>query len=360
MIDKRLMVPSMFGPKEVYTGKGASMVLKYIQASEFLLLSSGTVKGTEPYSKLLKHLEGKKVNEEVVKSASEENVVEIAKRYSGSQVEVIIAVGGGKVLDASKAIRFLMDNPDKDLNALAGLFAFPVLKRKLVLIPTTPATGSEASTNAVIFRGGVKTPYSNKDFLPDMAVLDCGFLQSIPPDKMHQFTADIFGHGFEAYFSKMSNHFAKANVDASLKLLLEAIQELKKSPADSKALEKLQISGYLGGLAAGNAFVGACHALAHAAENMNGRGHGELVLVLTRPCLEWLKEKTKYEEYARFINSYAATGLEQHIDPAAIKGLQDDQWAEMALKDPSIKTSPVKMTKELVVELIQHIRKVRG
>lgn len=360
MIDKRLMVPTFFSPKEVYFGKGASMVIKYIQNSEVLVVSSNTVRNTEQYRKFMGYLEGKKSHEEVVKEATEETAIDIANRYSDSPVEVIIALGGGKVLDTAKVLRFLMDNPTKTLNDLAGAFTFPDLRRKMVLIPTTPATGSEANMNAVITRSGVKTPYTNKGFLPDMAILDNSFLQTISPQAMTPFEGDIFAHGFEAYFSKMANHFTRGHVKASLDLLQEAISDLKKNPGDVKALEKLQVSGFMGGLAAGNAYVGACHALAHAAESLKKASHGSLVLALTRPYLEWHREKTKNEEYGRFIELFERTGLDAYVDNSVLKNLDDNSWAERAMNDASIKTSPVRMTKELVIELIQYVHKLRG
>jgi hypothetical protein len=66
MISKRLMVPTVYGPGEVYFGQGAVMVLKSIEAREFLVLVTQPVKSSEHYGKVGKYLEGKVFHEEVV------------------------------------------------------------------------------------------------------------------------------------------------------------------------------------------------------------------------------------------------------------------------------------------------------
>lgn len=360
MISKRLMVPTVYSPAEIYFGQGAAMVLKYMEAKEFLVLVTQPVKSSEQYGKIHKHLEGKTYHEEIVEEPTDERITEIGRRYEGSQVEVIVGIGGGRVMDASKVVRYIMDNPGKTIDDLSKVFTFERIKRKLVLIPTTPGTGSEASTAAVIYRNGVKTPLTNKDFIADIAILDSGFLLSLPPQTLTPFMGDVFAHDFEAYFSKLSNPIVKANADASLSLLVESVGMLRQNPKDVKGLDKLQLAGYLGGLAQGNAYTGACHALAHGAENLRKLPHGDAVLTLAKPYLEWLREKGKIEECARFLSIYDKLGFEEQVKKDMFTGIADDAWADSALNDPSVKTSPIRMDKPLMLDLISFVRRTRS
>jgi len=360
MIGKRLMVPTVYSPGEVYFGQGSAMVLKSIEAKEFLVLVTQPVKASEQYAKINKHLEGKTYHEEVVEEPTDEKIMEIGRKYENSQVEVIVGIGGGKVMDTAKVVRYVMDNPGKTIDDLSKAFIFEKKRRRLVLIPTTPGTGSEASTAAVIYRNGVKTPLTNKDFITDIAILDSNFLLSLPPQMLTPFIGDIFAHDFEAYLSKMSNPIVKANADASLSLLVDAVGALKQNPKDVKALDKLQLAGYLGGLAQGNAYVGACHALAHGAENLKKISHGNAVLALSRPYLEWLRERGKVEECARFLAMYDKMGLDEQVGTGMFSDMADDPWAEAALKDPSVKTSTLRMDKPLMLDLITFVRRTRS
>ena len=72
------------------------------------------------------------------------------EKYSNSKPEVIIAIGGGKVIDTAKCVKLVLDNTDIDFTNMHKIQYGRINEIKLVAIPTTPSTGSEANAVAVI------------------------------------------------------------------------------------------------------------------------------------------------------------------------------------------------------------------
>jgi len=351
------MVPHIYFGSELYIGKGGFMTLKYIEEENFLIFVSEVVKHFENYSKIEKYMEGKSYTEEIIENSTEEIILEMRNKYKNSKLDVIVAVGGGSVIDVAKITKFLLENPEHDLETLRKEWYNQNQKIKLVAVPTTPTTGSEATYTALLKNNqNEKVAYVNRSFIPDIAILDVNFLVSIPLEKLIPMTADIFGHAFEGYFSRVSNVITKTHAISSIKFLKEGIAGLKKNEKDLKSLEKILIAGYFGGVAVGNAFVGACHALAHTAESKIDRGHSNLILNLIKPTLTWHQKQTENADYGKFLKDYEEIGYEKYVESGIFDGLDADWWANAAAKDPAIKTNSVRMKVDAVLELVNWIK----
>ena len=114
--------------------------------------------------------------------------LEILVGKVSEQNDVIIACGGGSVLDLAKALK-------KDL------------KIPLIVCPTTPSTGSETTQYALLIEDKTKnkTLIKTHRILPDVVIYDWSLLKSIPKEQMGYFLFDILGHSFEALVSRMAS-----------------------------------------------------------------------------------------------------------------------------------------------------------
>ncbi|MFX0134830.1 MAG: iron-containing alcohol dehydrogenase [Candidatus Hodarchaeota archaeon] len=357
MIKKNIMIPHIYYVNELFMGKGALSTLKYIEEEKFLIFVSKTVKFLENYQKIEKYLDGKTYTEEIIEDCFEKKILEYRDKYKDYNPDVIVAIGGGKVIDSAKIVKFLIENPDHDLETLKNEYYNYNKKIKLVAVPTTPSTGSESNSTALTkSEQNEKTAYINRSFIPDMAILDYAFLESIPLDKLIPMTGDIFGHSFESFFSKLSKQLIIIYAKSSMKFLKKGILGLKKNKEDKKSLESIMVAGHVGGIAAGNAFVGACHALAHAAEIKIDKGHSSLIMNLIKPILTWHQKKTENPDYEQFINAYNEIGYDSYLEPGVFDALDNNWWAETALKDPAVKTNPIRMKLESMLELVNWIK----
>ena len=361
MIRKKLMVKKLYNNPEVYYGKGAVSCLKAIEQTKILFLVSGTVKASDYHTKLDGYFDKKDVTEVIVPEATIDCILDINKELGGRpSPEIIVAVGGGKVLDVAKVARVMIDNPTLDFEALTKNSFCDNSNTALVAIPTTPGTGSETNAIAVVRdAAGRKTPLVNQGFVPDVAVLDHGFMKTLDIRSLYECAADAFSHAFEGSVSVAGTPMLSSIASSALALLRQGFEKLKADPADSKAHADLLQAGHLAGIVQGNAFVGACHALAHVIEEVSGVSisHGASILVTLKPTMEWLKDTTKKPVYDEFLHAYETIGFDKHRDTDVLASIDADQWADLALKDPSISTSPVRMKKENIMVLIDWIRR---
>ncbi|MBN2153512.1 MAG: iron-containing alcohol dehydrogenase [Candidatus Lokiarchaeota archaeon] len=356
MIKKPLMVKRIYNNPEVYYGKGATTsCLKALEQTRLLFMVSGTVKKSEYYTKIFSSLAGKQIQEEAIASPSQENIIQLVDKYAGpAKPDVIVAIGGGKVLDSAKAFRVLADNPGLSFADLEKTRFCEKASTRLVAIPTTPGTGSEANSIAVTRdASGRKIPMINSGFVPDVAILDHEFLLGHDAQAIFEFSADIFSHAFEGSVSAAGTALLSSIARGAISLLKAGIERVKADTKDPKGLEQILHAGHLAGVVQGNAFVGACHALAHAIEEqVPGVPHGQSILLTLKQTILWLKDTTKKPEYDEFLDAYDAIGFDTYRKTELIKGkLDPDKWAEAALKDPSISTSPVRMKKENLLVL---------
>jgi alcohol dehydrogenase class IV len=358
MIKKAMMVKRIYNNPEVYYGKGATgMVLKAIDAENVLVLVSPTVQQSEYYGKILGALDDRQVREEPVSTPEQATVLDLVQKYTADWwPSVIVAIGGGKVLDVAKVMRVLMINPGVTFEDLEKNRFCENSEIKFVAVPTTPGTGSETNSIAVLRTPeGTKIPYINSGFVPDIAILDHEFLMGHDLQALMEFAADIFAHAFEGSVSPASSTLLGAIAKSSMSLLGSALDRLKEDPKDPKALGDLLYAGHLAGIVQGNAFVGACHALAHAIEPQVHVSHGMAILLTLKQTLLWLKETTQKQDYDEFITAYDAMGFDAFRKAEILAGIDPDNWADAALADPSISTSPVRMKKDNILVLIDWI-----
>ncbi|MGP8260576.1 MAG: bifunctional acetaldehyde-CoA/alcohol dehydrogenase [Acidobacteriaceae bacterium] len=199
--------------------------------------------------------------------------VEVANRF---QPDVIVAFGGGSPMDAAKIAWVMYEHPEVDFEDLAmrfmdirkRIYKFPKMgiKATLIAIPTTSGTGSEVSPFAVVTDDvtGKTYPIADYELTPDLAIVDPNLVMSLPKSLTAFGGIDAVVHALEAYVSIMANEFSDGQAIHALKLLKEYLPSAYKNGAnDPKAREKVHYGATIAGIAFANAFLGACHSMAH-------------------------------------------------------------------------------------------------
>lgn len=344
-----------FNP-EIYYGKGAVSCLKSIEQDNLLILLSNTIKNSEYYKTIQSYLAEKSCKEEIIPSPKMRLLLSLREKYINDKPEVIIAIGGGKVIDMAKCLRFLLNNVDVDISKMHEIRFSENNEIKLVAVPTTPSTGSEANAAAVItLDNGIKVPYINDGLIADMAVLDYTFLETLNVSSLYHLAADIFTHAVEGMTSIAQTPFIKALGTSCLSLLESGFNKIKENPKDGKALGDISNAGYLGGLVLGNAGVGACHSLAHTLEKQLGGSHSKHIMSVIKPLMLWSKKESNNPLYDEFLKLYDAIGFEKYVDLESFKKVNVDQWIQDAIKDPNMVYNGIKMDPEKTADLVKFI-----
>lgn len=211
-----------------------------------------------------------------VPSDSDVKVVEAASALvNESGAELIVAVGGGSVLDTAKAAAVLATHGGR-ISDYEGLYIVPGPCTPIVAIPTTCGTGSEVSGGAVIKDHDAKTkvilgsPY----LFPRMAILDPEILRSLPVHLVAYTGMDAMTHAIEAFVSTDREPISEAIALRAVEMLADNLPLAVANRDDIDALSKVQIAASMGGIAFTNAVLGATHAIAHSIGSLHGLHHG--------------------------------------------------------------------------------------
>lgn len=186
--------------------------------------------------------------------------------------DVVIAIGGGSVMDAAKAMRLFYENPEmsfeeayqKFLDIRKRVVRFPKINGvQLVCIPTTSGTGSEVSPIAIISDAKTDIKHTLCDYAltPDVSIVDDQFVQTLPKRLIAWSGFEALGHAIESYVSTMATDFTRG---WSLEAIKTIFANLKKSyDGDLDARKQMHDAATIAGMAYSNAFLGLEHSIAH-------------------------------------------------------------------------------------------------
>jgi acetaldehyde dehydrogenase / alcohol dehydrogenase len=276
-VSRRKAPPQWFRvPSDTYFNAGALESLADLEAKTAVIVTDpdGAARGV--VDAVREHLQvgSVRVFAEVEPEPGVETVRAGVTMLEQVRPELMIAVGGGSVLDAAKVMRLLYEHPEVDLDELMLPFLdprkrvaqYPSMehKLKLVAIPTTAGTGSEVSPGAVITVGDRKATLVDYSLLPDRAIVDPELTLSMPPTVTADSGVDALTHALEAVVSIFASPFTDAFCVQATRLILDALPRAVADGSDLEARTMMADAATLAGLAFSNAFLGVNHALAHA------------------------------------------------------------------------------------------------
>ncbi|WP_278838164.1 bifunctional acetaldehyde-CoA/alcohol dehydrogenase [Ligilactobacillus saerimneri] len=212
------------------------------------------------------------VFEAVTSNPTTEVVADGVRRMQIFKPDVIVALGGGSVMDAAKAMRLFYENPtmtfaearQKFLDIRKRVVRFPKHHDvQLVCIPTTSGTGSEVSPFAIIKDGqtGIKYPLCDYALSPDVSIVDDQFVATMPSDLVARSGFEALAHALESYVSTMATDFTRGWSLQAIKLIFANLEA--SYHGDRQARSRMHNAATLAGMAYANAFLGIDHALAH-------------------------------------------------------------------------------------------------
>ena len=206
---------------------------------------------------------------------------------------MIVAIGGGSVIDCSKALGARIARPNKSLQQMQGLLK--VLKKipDLYAVPTTAGTGSEATAGAVITDGTNHYKFTILDLclVPRYAVLDAELTCPLPPHITAHTGMDALTHAVEAYTNCFCSPLAKKMSLDAIKLIYENLETAYLDGNNKKARENMLLASYYAGVAINNNFIGYVHAIAHGIGGLYGVTHGKANAIILPYVLEAFREK---------------------------------------------------------------------
>jgi acetaldehyde dehydrogenase/alcohol dehydrogenase len=344
-------------PPQIYYKKNSISALEVIPGitKAFIVTSPSSMKNGY-VDKVLHYLKKRPdfihydVYSEVEPDPSVETVMKGAELMRHSQPDVIIALGGGSVLDAAKGMWLFYEHPETDFTSLKQKFlnprkrvvTYPKLrgKAKLIAIPTTSGTGSEVTSFAVITdkQANIKYPLSDPELLPDVAIIDPQFAMTVPKHITADTGMDVLTHALEAFVSVVANEFSDGQIIKAIQLVFEYLPKAYRNGLDELAREKMHYASTMAGMAFNNAYLGINHSLAHAIGAEFNIAHGRANAIFLPHVIRFnAKKPTKFTPFSAY-GQYIA----------------DQRYAELA----KMLGLPARTTEEGINSLIEAITKL--
>lgn len=212
----------------------------------------------------------------------------LAGFYRAQGCDSIIAVGGGSVLDAAKAMGVLVKYPKKSLKSFKGVLKVHKNLPFFIAVPTTAGTGSEATIASVVINEKTNDKFSISDghLVPDVAILDDTLLIGLPQTIISTTGMDAYTHALEAFIGRSGFKFTNENALRALKLIKDNLYDFYVDSDNKNARKNMLYASYYAGLAFTRAYVGYVHALAHSVGGVYHKPHGLCVAVFLPYVLE--------------------------------------------------------------------------
>jgi len=199
-----------------------------------------------------------------------------AMLYAREHCDVIVAVGGGSVIDCAKGIGIVHSN-SCHINAFEGVDQVNVPGPPLICIPTTAGTSADISQFCIIVNspGRYKMAIISKSMVPDVALVDPETTLTVPPYLTACTGLDALTHAIEAYVSTASSPIVDLHALAAINLVWNNLEAAVNLPTAMPARENMVLGSLQAGIAFSNASLGAVHALSHPLGGYLDLPHGE-------------------------------------------------------------------------------------
>ena len=203
-------------------------------------------------------------------------LIEIINNIKNFKPDLILAVGGGAVIDYAKIANVV--DVREDLADLIVNYSYPFKKKytKLTVIPTTAGSGAEVTSNAVIYVDGIKHSFESELLIPDNFFLIPEFLISAPNKIKASAGFDAIAQALESLVSKKSNDQSVEYASKSLRVSVNSFISFVNDPNMKNATE-MSIAANFAGKAISISKTTAPHAASYPFTSLFNISHGHAV-----------------------------------------------------------------------------------
>ncbi len=364
---------------EMVFGDNARLLLgQYILhfgVEKVLLVTDKTIQSFDWFKDIINTLNEQEIQyiifDDVTINPKDTEVASGTAVYLENNCDLLVAIGGGSVIDCAKGIGVLAYNKGT-ISDYEGVdqISFPI--PPLICVPTTAGSAADVSQFAIITNtiNHYKMALASKTLVPDLALVDpivtltCGFDLTVDTG------LDALVHAIEAYVSNASSFMTNTHALAAMDNIFKYLPALSKDLPNLNLRRKVMEACLNAGLAFSNASLGLAHAMAHAIGGRMDLIHGEVNALLLEHIIEFNYDHAtaKYDEIQRLMGETYATndtlapaiktfiaGIRQNTKVNASSLENVEELANYVLKDPCIVTNPKTATLRDVVNIYEKI-----
>jgi len=251
-------------------------------------------------------------------------ILSFLKSHEEYSFDIIIAYGGGAVIDFSKLVALFKNNISvftTDFQSSDDLLdTIPI-----IAIPTTAGSGSEVTKGSIItdVKRKLKLGIRGDDIFPKEAIIDPELTISCPENVTVQTGFDTFSHIFESYVAKKSSIITDRYAEEALLIIKEFLPKCLANRLDIKAREKMSYAALLGGVCVANASTCLPHRLQQAMGGVIDVAHGKGLAILYK---SWFKiaYPFKINKFDKFLNILDIDGTPNSVLENFMKKIKMD------------------------------------
>ncbi len=306
----------LFGKNQILN---LSDVLGKYGKKVLLTYGGGSIKRTGLYDKVKELLSGFEVYEldGIEPNPKLASVYAGEKLCKGNGIDVVLAVGGGSVIDCSKAIAAAACYEGDAWDLIT--FAAPIEKAlPLCTVLTIVATGSEMNSGAVISnpQTNEKIGFMSSHLIPKASILDPIYTFTVPKNQTAAGTADVLSHLLEQYFVSESTFMTDLLVESVIKTVIKYAPVAIAEPENYEAQAQLMWASSIGDngtLSNGNRLCAfSCHGIEHELSAYYDITHGVGLAIVTPRWMRYVLSKNTVDRFAHY--GTAVWGIEPSQD----------------------------------------------
>lgn len=284
--------------------------------------------------------------------------------YAKEHCDVIVAVGGGSVMDCAKAIGIVHVNGGSLLD-FEGVDNIALPSPPLICIPTTAGTAADISQFCIVVNSQerYKMAIISKTVLPDIALIDPETTTTMDAYLTACTGLDALTHAIEAYVSTANSPMTDVHALEAINLIWQNLEQAVIQPMAMPARENMLLGSLHAGLAFSNASLGAVHAMAHSVGGYLDLPHGECNALLLEHVIRFnitsatdrfkqiaqamgievsgMSEKERTKRITDEINKLRQRiGVSSSLAARGVRGSDIPELAGHAVKDACIFTNP--------------------
>lgn len=297
-----------------------------------------------------------------------------AEVYMSSECDIIVAIGGGSVIDCAKGIGTIVENDGK-ISDFEGVDQIKIPLPILISIPSTAGSAADVSQFAIITNteDNYKMVLASKILVPDLALIDPVVTTTCDLDLTIDTSLDALVHAIEAYVSNASSFMTDMHALKAIEIITQYLPELVTSLDNLNYRSSIIQACLHAGLAFSNASLGLVHAMAHALGGRYDLVHGEINAILLEhvvafnysSAIERYNEiqilmenimEQKFESLTECINHFITSiRPNKMVHELYTQKINFEALAAFVLKDPCIVTNPANVSKEDVVKIYERV-----
>lgn len=317
------------------------------------------------------------VYSEIKPNPTVKNVQDGVAACKEANADVLVAVGGGSVIDTAKGIGIVMTNPDRaDVVSLNGLSNTKNKAMPIIALPTTHGTAAEVTINYVITDENkeIKMVCVDPHDIPVLAIVDSELMESLPKSVAASTGMDALTHAVEGYITKGHNTMADMFHMKAIELIFENLPAAVNDK-DPKAIENMALAQYIAGMGFSNVGLGIVHSMAHQLGAVYDTPHGLANTILLPTVMRFNgevcadrfreilchigREDAKHLNDQDVINTFVwkitelskEVGITQTVKDTGCIEEDLELLAEKAMEDPCKPGNPREVTKEDFIKL---------